>query len=259
MKLNLFQIDTFTNEVFKGNPAAVIPLETWLPNETLQCIAQENNLSETAFFLKKNSYYEIRWFTPFREVNLCGHATLAAAFVIIEILNYHSDKITFESKSGRLIVEKKGSLFKMDFPSQKPEKCNSPKILDEALGVKPLACYFNEDYVAIFENEELILNIKPNFHKLKKIDTRGVIITAPGVKYDFVSRAFFPRYGINEDPVTGSAHTKLIPYWFQKTGKSKYTAKQLSKRGGKLICEYNIDRVIISGTAVLYMNGNIEV
>ena len=259
MKLDLFQVDTFTEKVFTGNPAAIIPLDKWLPDKTMQCIAQENNLSETAFFFKKDSHYEIKWFTPYREVDLCGHATLAAAFVLFEIIKTDLDKIIFESRSGRLIVEKEGSLFKMDFPSQKPEICNPPKILYDALGVQPLACYFNEDYVVIFENEKLVLNANPNFHKLKMLDSRGVITTAPSLKYDFVSRAFFPRYGINEDPVTGSAHTKLIPYWFKETGKIKYTAKQLSKRGGKLFCEYNKDRVYISGSAVLYLYGKIEI
>ena len=259
MKLDLFQVDAFTDKVFQGNPAAVIPLDKWLPNQTMQSIAQENNLSETAFFIKKDLHYEIKWFTPFREVDLCGHATLAAAFILFEILEIDLDKIIFKSRSGRLVVEKDGNLFRMDFPSQKPEKCTPPKILEDALGLKPLACYFNEDYVVIFENEELVINIDPSFHKLKKLKSRGVIITAPGVKYDFVSRAFFPRYGINEDPVTGSAHTKLIPYWFQETGKFKYTAKQLSKRGGELFCEYNKDRVFISGSAVLYINGKLEI
>ena len=167
MKLDLFQVDAFTDKVFQGNPAAVIPLDKWLPNQTMQSIAQENNLSETAFFIKKDLHYEIKWFTPFREVDLCGHATLAAAFILFEILEIDLDKIIFKSRSGRLVVEKDGNLFRMDFPSQKPEKCTPPKILEDALGLKPLACYFNEDYVVIFENEELVINIDPSFHKLK--------------------------------------------------------------------------------------------
>jgi len=259
MKLNLYQIDAFASKVFQGNPAAVIPLKNWLADETLQLIAQENNLSETAFFCFSDDYYEIRWFTPNSEVELCGHATLAAAYVIFNILNIKSNQIIFKSLSGLLIVKKIDDLFRLDFPSQKVKKCDMPKLLSEALGDLVVDCYQNEDYLVIFDNENVLAKIKPDFNKLSMLDLRGVIITAPGDHYDFVSRAFFPKYGIMEDPVTGSAHTKLIPYWAEKTGKSIFKAKQISKRGGELFCEYNGNRVYISGYAQIYMRGEIEI
>tara|TARA_B100001750_G_scaffold197449_1_gene170106 strand:- start:275 stop:1057 length:783 start_codon:yes stop_codon:yes gene_type:complete len=259
MKLDLYQVDAFANRVFEGNPAAVVPLDKWLPDKKMQSIAQENNLSETAFFCKSGESFDLRWFTPNREVKLCGHATLASAFVIFNLLDYKMDKISFKSLSGMLYVEKSGDLIKMDLPSQNPIKCNIPKLLEDGLGAKPEACYFNEDYVAVFENENNIISIEPNFQKLKRLDSRGVIITAPGEKYDFVSRAFFPKYAILEDPVTGSAHTKLVPYWFERTGKKEFNSKQVSKRGGELFCEYDRDRVFISGYARMYMKGEIHI
>ena len=259
MKLDLYQVDAFANRVFEGNPAAVVPLDKWLPKTKMQSIAQENNLSETAFFCKFDDSFDLRWFTPNREVDLCGHATLASAFVIFNFLDHKLDKISFKSLSGMLYVEKSGDLIKMDLPSQKPIKCNIPKLLDDGLGTKPEACYFNEDYVAVFENENSIISVKPNFQELKRLNSRGVIITAPGNKYDFVSRAFFPKYTILEDPVTGSAHTKLIPYWFERTGKKEFISKQISKRGGELFCEYDGERVFISGYAKLYMKGEIYI
>jgi len=259
MKLSLYQIDAFANKVFEGNPAAVIPLENWLPTKTMQLIASENNLSETAFFCPSDNNYEIRWFTPNGEVELCGHATLASAYVLFNILNYKTEQIEFNSLSGRLTVKKVNDLFRLDFPSQKPIKCKMPSLLTEGLGRESNNCYKNEDYLVVFETEDEIANINPDFNKLKNLDSRGVIITAPGLNYDFVSRAFFPKYGILEDPVTGSAHTKLIPYWAKKFEKSKLIAKQISKRGGELICENNKNRVYISGHAKLYMKGEIEI
>lgn len=259
MKLSLYQIDAFANKVFKGNPAAVIPLEDWLPAKTMQLIASENNLSETAFFCPSDNNYEIRWFTPNGEVELCGHATLASAYVLFNILNYKTEQIEFNSLSGSLIVKKINDLYRLDFPSQKPIKCKMPSLLTEGLGRESNNCYKNEDYLVVFETEDEIANINPDFNKLKNLDSRGVIITAPGLNYDFVSRAFFPKYGILEDPVTGSAHTKLIPYWAKKFEKSKLIAKQISKRGGELFCENNKNRVYISGHAKLYMKGEIEI
>ncbi len=259
MKLDLYQVDAFANKIFEGNPAAVVPLDKWLPKKKMQSIAQENNLSETAFFCKSGENFDLRWFTPNREVKLCGHATLASAFVIFNLLNYKLDKISFKSLSGMLYAEKSGDLIKMDLPSQKPIKCDTPKLLEQGLGVKPEACYFNEDYVAIFEDEINIISVQPDFQKLKMLDSRGVIITALGGKYDFVSRAFFPKYTILEDPVTGSAYTKLVPYWFERTGKKKFNSKQMSKRGGELFCEYDGERVFISGYARLYMRGKIYI
>ena len=259
MKLSLYQIDAFANKVFEGNPAAVIPLENWLPTKTMQLIASENNLSETAFFCPSDNNYEIRWFTPKDEVELCGHATLASAYVLFNLLNYKTEQIEVNSLSGSLIVKKINDLFRLDFPSQKPIKCKMPRLLTEGLGRESNNCYKNEDYLVIFETEDEIANINPDFNKLKNLDSRGVIITAPGLNYDFVSRAFFPKYGILEDPVTGSAHTKLIPYWAEKLEKTKLIAKQISKRGGELFCENNKNRVYISGYAKLYMKGEIEI
>ena len=259
MKLSLYQIDAFANKVFEGNPAAVIPLEDWLPAKTMQLIALENNLSETAFFCPSDNNYEIRWFTPNGEIELCGHATLASAYVLFNILNYKTEQIEFNSLSGRLTVTKVNDLFRLDFPSQNPIKCKMPRLLTEGLGRESNNCYKNEDYLVVFETENEIANINPDFNKLKILDSRGVIITAPGLNYDFVSRAFFPKYGVLEDPVTGSAHTKLIPYWAEKFGKSKLIAKQVSKRGGELFCENDKNRVYISGHAKLYMKGEIEI
>lgn len=212
MKLSLYQIDAFANKVFEGNPAAVIPLEDWLPAKTMQLIASENNLSETAFFCPSDNNYEIRWFTPNGEIELCGHATLASAYVLFNILNYKTEQIEFNSLSGRLTVKKVNDLFRLDFPSQNPIKCKTPRLLTEGLGRESNNCYKNEDYLVVFETEDEIANINPDFNKLKMLDSRGVIITAPGLNYDSVSRAFFPKYGVLEDPVTGSAHTRLIPY-----------------------------------------------
>ena len=259
MKLSLYQIDAFANKVFEGNPAAVIPLEDWLPAKTMQLIASENNLSETAFFSPSDNNYEIRWFTPNGEIELCGHATLASAYVLFNILNYKREQIEFNSLSGKLTVKKVNDLFRLDFPSQNPLKCKMPRLLSEGLGRESNNCYKNEDYLVVFETENEIVNINPDFNKLKILDSRGVIITAPGLNYDFVSRAFFPKYGVLEDPVTGSAHTKLIPYWAEKLGRSKLIAKQVSKRGGELFCENHKNRVYISGHAKLYMKGEIEI
>ena len=259
MKLDLYQVDAFANRVFEGNPAAVVPLETWLPKVKMQSIARENNLSETAFFCKSDEIFDLRWFTPNSEVDLCGHATLASAFVIFNFLDYKLDKIFFKSLSGMLYVEKSGEQIKMNFPSQKPIKCKIPELLEDGLGTKPVACYFNEDYIAIFENENNIISVEPNFQKLKMLNSRGVIITAPGNEYDFVCRAFFPKYTILEDPVTGSAYTKLIPYWSERTGKKQFISKQISQRGGELFCEYDGERVFISGYAKMYMKGEIYI
>tara|TARA_B100000941_G_scaffold41822_1_gene25450 strand:+ start:938 stop:1720 length:783 start_codon:yes stop_codon:yes gene_type:complete len=259
MKLTLYQIDAFANKVFEGNPAAVIPLDDWLPEKTMQSIAQENNLSETAFFCQSSNFFNIRWFTPKGEVKLCGHATLASAYVIFNFLNIQSTQISFISLSGVLIVKKEDDLYTLDFPSQVPKKCETPILLKEGLGQENGICYKNEDYIVVFDREEQIKKISPNFNKLASLDLRGVIVTAPGEDYDFVSRAFFPKYGILEDPVTGSAYTKLIPYWSKKLNKSKLKAKQISIRGGEVFCKDKIDRVYISGYAKLYMLGEIRI
>ena len=259
MVLKIYQIDAFATKSFEGNPAAVVPLDDWIPDKIMQNIAEENNLSETAFFIGDGDDYHIRWFTPKKEVQLCGSATLASAFVIYEILKKKTDKIKFKSLSGPLYVKKNDRLLRMSFPSQKPKECNMPQILLGAIDQKPKFCYSSEDYIAIYSTEDEISQIKPDFKKLKRLDLRGLIVTAPGKDYDFVSRAFFPKYGIPEDPVTGSAHTQLVPYWSEIFGKTELKARQISKRGGDIFCEYNDDRVIISGFAKLYLSGEIEI
>ncbi len=258
MELDLYQIDAFTDRPFKGNPAAVIPLETWLHDNTMQSIAEENNLSETAFFVPTSKGFHIRWFTPITEVDLCGHATLAAAYVLFNILGYNEDRIEFESKSGTLTVLQNGDWLVMDFPAQPPTPCSIPDEIVKAFGKAPIECLRSEDYVVVFETESDILSIKPDIDYLKKLDLRGVIITAKSKQYDLVSRFFAPKHGIDEDPVTGSAHTQLIPYWARKLGKTKMKAKQVSSRGGELVCELRNDRVLISGKAVKFLEAKIE-
>ncbi len=259
MKLSIYQIDAFAEKAFEGNPAAVVPLEKWLVDKTLQAIAAENNLSETAFFVPRDGDFHIRWFTPKKEVKLCGHATLASAFVLFSELGYVQDIVRFDSLSGPLSVIREENSLTLDFPAQKPEKCEIPDGLTEGLGKSPAECYSNADYIAIFESENDIANIKPNYSHLAQLDLRGVIVTAPSSDYDFVSRFFVPKYGIPEDPVTGSAHTQLVPYWSERSGKTKFQAKQISSRGGKLTCELKGNRVLISGSAVKYLEGTIEI
>ena len=258
MELNLYQIDAFTDKPFQGNPAAVIPLETWLPDNTMQSIAEENNLPETAFFVPTRNGFHIRWYTPKTEVDLCGHATLAAAYVLFNIMKYNKDKIEFKSKSGTLTVLQKDDWLVMDFPVQPPIPCNIPDEIVKAFGKAPIECLRSEDYIIVFETESDILSIRPDTDYLKKLDLRGVIITARSEQYDFVSRFFAPKYGIDEDPVTGSSHTQLVPYWAQKLGKAKMNAKQVSSRGGEIVCELHEDRVLISGKAVKFLQGKIE-
>jgi PhzF family phenazine biosynthesis protein len=258
LELDLYQIDAFTDVPFEGNPAAVIPLKMWLPDNTMQSIAEENNLPETAFFIQTNEGFHIRWFTPKTEVDLCGHATLAAAYVLFNILGHKRDRIEFESKSGTLTVLQKDDWLVMDFPAQSPVSCNVPYEIVKAFDIVSIECLRSEDYIVVFETESDILSIKPNIDYLKKLDLRGVIITARSRQYDFVSRFFAPKYGIDEDPVTGSAHTQLIPYWAKKLGKTKMKAKQVSSRGGELVCELRNDRVLISGKAVKFLEGKIE-
>ena len=258
MELNLYQIDSFTDTPFEGNPAAVIPLKTWLPDNIMQSIAEENNLSETVFFVPKNKGFHIRWFTPKTEVDLCGHATLAAAYVLFNILGYNKERIEFESKSGTLTVLQKDNWLVMDLPAQPPIPCDVPDEIVKAFDKVPIECLRSEDYIAVFETESDILSIKLDIDYLKKLDLRGVIITAKSRQYDFVSRFFAPKYGIDEDPVTGSAHTQLIPYWAHKLGKTNMQAKQVSSRGGEILCELYNDRVLISGKAVKFLEGKIQ-
>ena len=257
MKHSIYQIDAFANRVFEGNPAAVVPLKEWLTDEQMQAIAEENNLAETAFFISNNHGYHIRWFTPVAEIKLCGHATLASAYVIFNILGYQQSKITFDSLSGPLSVEKSGDLLTLNFPQSSYEKIECPELLKQGLGVSPNEVYCGEKYLAIFDNEEVVANISPNHQFLKQLEGGAVIISAPSEKYDFVSRCFVPKLGIPEDPVTGSAHTLLTPFWAERLGKSVLEAKQISKRGGELTCELINNRVFMSGYAVKYLEGNI--
>ena len=260
MKIPIYQVDAFTSKVFKGNPAAVCPLEEWIPEKTMQEIAKENNLSETAFFISNDEKFDIRWFTPVSELDLAGHPTLATAHVIIEELNLKFDKIVFKTKIGdTLSVTKKNNLFLMDFPSRPPEIYDNIELVSEALRKKPLALCRHRDALAIFANEEEIKSINPNMEKLSKLDCPAVIVSAPGDNIDFVSRNFAPKLGIPEDPVTGSAHCQLIPYWSKILKKKELLANQISNRGGKLYCTHNNDRVTIGGEAVTFLRGEIEI
>lgn len=261
MILKLYQVDAFTSELFKGNPAAVVPLETWLPDPVLQAIALENNLSETAFFVPEGQGWHLRWFTPVSEVDLCGHATLASAYVLFDIIGIEQDKIRFDSLSGPLYVTKEAnSRLAMDFPSQPPSPCDMPGILADAFDPSPATCLVSEDYIAVFDNDADVQKLDPDMDLLKKLDYRGVIATAPGEgDIDFVLRFFAPKYGVPEDPVTGSAFTQLGPFWARELSKTQLTARQLSKRSGDIYCELIDDRVKIAGHAVQYMEGEIRI
>ena len=264
MKLSLYQVDAFTSTLFKGNPAAVVPLEKWIDDALMQQLAMENNLAETVFFVPsqtKEADFDIRWFTPEVEINLCGHATLASAFVLYTRLGFNKPSIVFSSKSGLLTVEKNGFCYEMDFPSWKPERINEyPDDMAAILGVNEiLGAYKYRDLLIEVATEEEVLNAKPDFTALKKTG-QMLILTAKGNTVDFVSRFFAPSAGIDEDPVTGSAHSQLIPFWSEKLNKKRMTAKQLSKRGGDLVCEQkNAERVMMGGECVFYMNGEFEV
>ena len=266
MDLSIYQVDAFTSKVFSGNPAAICPLEQWLEEKVLQDIAAENNLSETAFFVRESDAYRLRWFTPQCEVDLCGHATLASAFVLLNILEPHNSSIRFNTRSGLLTVSRDGDLIAMDFPSFRPWKCqNPPQKLAQGLPVAegcaaPSEVFqTNSKYLVIYENEAEIQNAKPDFEALKELHPLGVCITAPGQRSDFVSRYFVPSYGIPEDPVTGSTHSSLVPYWAGRLRKEKFHARQLSKREGELWCELKGERVILKGKAVLYLTGSISI
>jgi len=264
MRIPLFHVDAFTNKPFRGNPAAVCPLQEWLDDRTLRKVAAENNLSETAFFVPNGSHYELRWFTPRGEVRLCGHATLASAYVVLNVLKPGLDTVQFETRqSGILTVRKNVDLFAMDFPALFPKRCDEvPDSLVCALGPGPRPSELwevNDIYVALYESEADIQNMRPDFSRLELLHPAVVAVTAPGKKVDFVSRYFKPSYGMPEDPATGSAHCALTPYWAQRLGKSKLHARQLSERGGELWCEMTGDRVILKGNAVLTMRGELVI
>jgi predicted PhzF superfamily epimerase YddE/YHI9 len=246
-------VDAFASGLFKGNPAAVCPLESWLPDEILQAIAEENNLAETAFYVRESGRYRLRWFTPTVEVDLCGHATLATASVI------GAPRVVFDSRSGELVVERQGELYVLDFPARPPHECPDDPTLFEALGAKPTTLLTTADYLCVFDTEDQVRALRPNMAKLAAVDCFAVTATAPGRDCDFVSRFFAPAKGIPEDPVTGRAHTSLIPYWSHRLGKKKLFARQISRRGGELWCEDRGARVNIGGHAVRYLVGQITV
>jgi PhzF family phenazine biosynthesis protein len=251
----IFHIDAFTTKLFGGNPAAVCPLDSWLPDEVMQKLAAENNLSETAFFVREADGYQLRWFTPEFEIDLCGHATLASAFVLFNHLNNTDEVIRFRTKSGVLEVTRKGGLIELNFPSRMPQHCVAPDNLLKGINLPPLKVLKSRDYFLVYEDEELIKQVIPDFNYLDQLDTVGVIVTAPSREVDFVSRFFVPNSVIGEDPVTGSAHCNLIPYWAKELGKSALTAKQLSAREGELFCQDKGERVTMAGNAVLYSKG----
>lgn len=256
MRLPLFQVDAFSSRVFGGNPAAVCPLEAWLPDAELQAIALENNLSETAFFVREPDGFRLRWFTPTQEVDLCGHATLAAAWVLFHRWEVGLERVEFASRSGPLVVtqEAEGWLA-LDFPSRRPTPCLAPAALAEALGAAPRETFSSRDLVAVFDSEEQVRALKPDMAAIARLDTFAVVPTAPGKDCDFVSRFFAPQAGVPEDPVTGSAHCSLVPYWAKRLGKSSLFARQVSPRGGELRCEDRGQRVKIAGQASLYLEG----
>ncbi len=258
-ELTLYQVDAFTDHVFGGNPAAICPLDEWLPDATMQAIAQENNLAETAFFCGEGNGYRLRWFTPEIEVKLCGHATLAAAHVLFEHLGYPNKHISFETQSGTLTVQRKLNSYSIDFPAFVPQPYAAPSLLDEAMGISPQAVFKASEYLTlVYKTEEEIRSINPNMRLLMQIsDILGFIITSPGKEVDVVSRFFAPIAGVPEDPVTGSAHCHLTPYWAQRLHKNELTAMQLSKRIGRLTCVYHGDRVELIGDAVTYLKGNV--
>lgn len=260
MPVPVFHLDAFTATRFAGNPAAVCPLAGWLDDDLLREVAAENNLSETAYFIPHGDHYELRWFTSRCEAKLCGHATLASAFVILTILKPERDSVCFETRfSGPLTVSRDGDQFAMDFPALVPWSCAAPPVaLIEGLGEAPSEVVQIEDnYFARYEREEDVRNIRPNFRLLEQLHPAGVAITAPGANADFVSRYFVPSYGIPEDPVTGSTHCSLAPYWAQKLGKKILHARQVSQRGGEMWCEVVGERVILKGNAVLTLRGEL--
>ncbi len=260
MELPIYQVDAFAGALFQGNPAAVCPLDRWLPDETLQNIAAENNLAETAYYVRKGDRYDLRWFTPTVEVDLCGHATLATASVILEIRQeIPGSRVTFDSRGGELVVDREGDLYVLDFPARPPAECAVDPGLEAALGAKPSLVLGAADCLCVFESQDQVQALRPNMDRLAAIDCFAYIVTAPGLDCDFVSRFFAPAQGIPEDPVTGRAHTTLIPYWSRRLGKKKMFARQISRRGGELWCEDRGTRVGIAGRAIRYLEGRLNV
>jgi PhzF family phenazine biosynthesis protein len=260
-QLRIYQIDAFTDRVFQGNPAAVIPLDQWLEDGVLQSIAAENNLSETAFLVPQADRYHLRWFTPVQEVRLCGHATLASAFVIFTFLEPDRDAVQFETLSGQLRVKRLNELLVLDFPGYEPQICDLPIGLAEGLGKSPSQVFWTEsdtNYYAVFDQEADLHQLQPDFARLAQLHPYGTVVTAPGDRSDFACRYFAPSYGIPEDPVTGSIHCALVPYWAKRLGKPQLVSRQVSARGGDLYCEWQGDRVTIGGKAVPFLIGEIS-
>ncbi len=253
-------VDAFADRVFEGNPAAVCIMDKWLPDDVMQKIAIENNLSETAFAVQEDDGYKLRWFTPGKEIDLCGHATLGTAFVLANFYDREAIHFVFHTRSGRLEVRKSGELFEMDFPARMPKRIDVTEEMRDALGKEPQEAYVSRDLMLVFNDEEFIKEYKPDWTKLCNIqEGLGVLVTAPSKEYDFVSRCFFPKIKVNEDPVCGSAHCNFIPYWAQKLGKKVMVARQVSSRGGTIFCEDREDRVLIKGKAVLYSESDIYI
>lgn len=257
MRIPYFIVNAFTMEAFGGNPAGVCPLEAWLPDATMQAIAKENGLSETAFFLGGGSRFDLRWFTPAAEVDLCGHATLASAHVLWTHRDNNEALLEFETRSGPLYVTRAAGRYVLDLPAQIGEVAPSPPGLAEALGMRPQHVIATDDILVVAESAARVAALKPDFAAMSRLDARGVIVTAPGEDCDFVSRFFAPAVGVDEDPVTGSAHCKLVPYWAERLGKAELHARQISERGGELFCELRGDRVGVAGHAVDYLIGEI--
>jgi predicted PhzF superfamily epimerase YddE/YHI9 len=257
MRLPIYQVDAFTNRMFGGNPAAVCPLDHWLPDEQMQAIAMENNLSETAFIVPEGDGYRIRWFTPTIEVDLCGHATLATAYVVHRCLEPGDRTIAFQSMSGPLAVRCEGDWYTLDFPARPGRVCEAPTAMVQALGRQPREVRKAVKYLAVFDTAADVAALQPDMDLVQSLDADGLIVTAPGTDVDFVSRYFAPHAGIPEDPVTGSAHCTLTPYWAERLDRTTLTARQISRRGGELRCELAGDRILISGQAVLYLEGSI--
>lgn len=258
MELKLFQVDAFAERIFEGNPAAVVPLDAWLDDELLLAIASENNLSETAFFAPEGDRYRLRWFTPEAEVDLCGHATLASGHVLFEHLGHAGEEIVFDSPSGELRVRRCGAELELDFPAVGRREMGIPSAMEEALGRRPRQAFEGDDCMVVFGTEAEVRTLAPDFRLLSRMPGRGVIATAPGEEFDFVSRCFFPRLRVDEDPVTGSAHCQMAPYWAERLGREELVARQISARGGTVRCRVAGERVRLAGTAVDYLRGTIR-
>jgi len=260
MTIPIYQVDAFTLGPFSGNPAAVCPLDGWLDDEVMQNIAAENNLAETAFIVAREGGYDLRWFTPTVEVDLCGHATLAAGYVVLNHLRSDLNSVSFETISGELVVSRDGDRLSMDFPARPPTSASVSEALSDALGKAPSEVHMSRDVLAVYDSEEIVRSLSPNQAKLLALEEGfGVIVTAKGKSVDFVSRFFVPKGGIYEDPVTGSAHCTLVPFWAERLGWSELIAHQVSPRGGELHCELRGDRVIMSGHCVLFLTGSIHI